>query len=148
MYGIDAAGREEDELGAVAARELEAVVGADEVGLERIGGVAAHPDQRRRLGRALDQGVDRLDGRKRARDRGRRPRRTDPGGLEAGQVELRAGPVQVVERDHLPVGMAVGERDREVGADEAGAPGDQDGGQAAMSVDEVPVVSPLGRTNS
>ncbi len=125
-YGIDAAGREEDELGPVAARELEAVVGADEVGLERIGGIAGHPDQRRGLGRALDQRVDRLERRAARRGRARRRARTrTPAASSRGRLSSEPRPVEVVERDQLPVGMAVGERHAEVGADEPGPPGDQ-----------------------
>ena len=50
----------------------------------------------------------------------------DPGLAQPRQVQLRAAPHQVVERDDLPVGMALGQRDAEVAADEAGAAGDQD----------------------
>ena len=45
---------------------------------------------------------------------------------QARQVELRAAAVEVVERDDLPVGVAGGEREREVRADEARAAGDED----------------------
>ena len=50
----------------------------------------------------------------------------DPGLLQPRQVELGAAAVEVVEGDELPVGMALGERNREVGADEAGAACDED----------------------
>ena len=48
----------------------------------------------------------------------------DAGLAQPRQVELRAAPVEVVERDDLPVGMALGEREGEVRADEAGSAGD------------------------
>ena len=56
-----------------------------------------------------------------------------PASSQPRQVQLRAAPVEVVERDDLPVGMARGERDGEVGADEAGAAGDQEAVHAEPS---------------
>ena len=50
----------------------------------------------------------------------------DAGLAQARQVQLRAAAHQVVERDDLPVGVALGQRYSEIGADEAGAAGDQD----------------------
>ena len=47
-----------------------------------------------------------------------------PASSQPRQVQLRAAPVEVVERDDLPVGVPRGERDGEVGADEAGAAGE------------------------
>ena len=52
---VDAAGREEDDEGAVAAGQLEAVVGAGEVGVDEVAGVAVDAAHHRGLGRALDQ---------------------------------------------------------------------------------------------
>ena len=57
----------------------------------------------------------------------------DPGLLEPRQVQFRAAAVEVVERDDLPVGVAGGERDGEVGADEAGPAGDQQAVQDGRS---------------
>ncbi len=55
---VDAAGREEDDEGAVAAGQLEAVVGAGQVGVDEVAGVAVDAAHHRGLGRALDQGRD------------------------------------------------------------------------------------------
>ena len=129
-HRVDAAGREEDDEGAVAAGQLEAVVGAGEVGVDEVAGVAVDAAHHRGLGRALDQGVDPRHERSRSSGSRTSPLdELDPRLLQARQVELRAAPVEVVERDDLPVGMARGERDGEVGADEAGAAGDQQAAQ-------------------
>ena len=72
--------------------------------------IASKRAGRREVGRLAHVAVDELD----------------PGLAQPRQVELGAAPHQVVERDDLPVGMALGERDAEVAADEAGAAGDQD----------------------
>ena len=99
-------------------------------------GVAVEARQHRRLGRALDERVRRLERAQVARARARRRGRTRRPPREAREVELRAAAVEVVERDELPVGVALGEGDGEVGADEAGAAGDEDphGGRSVASV--------------
>ena len=50
----------------------------------------------------------------------------DPGLAQAREVQLGPAPLEVVERDELPVRMTRGEADGEVGADEAGATGEED----------------------
>ena len=49
----------------------------------------------------------------------------DPGLLQARQVELGTAPIEVVERQDLPIGMPGGQGDGEVGADESRPAGDQ-----------------------
>ena len=105
---VDPAGREEDEEGAVAPGELEAVVGAGQVGVDEVGGVAVGPAHHRGLGRALDQG----------RDLGQAVEvggladvaadELDAGLLEPRQVQLRAAAVEVVEGEDLPLGVPRG----------------------------------------
>ena len=119
--GIDAAGGEEDDVGAVAARELEAVVRADEVRLHDEVGARAHAGQHRRLRRALD---DRLH----LADRGEvvalahvAVHEAHAGLAQPREVELGAAPLERVERDHLGLGALLGEREAEVRPDEAGA---------------------------
>src|SRR5581483_7940025 len=50
----------------------------------------------------------------------------DPGFTQARQIELRSPPREVVESHHLPVGVQRCQADRQRGADEACATGDQD----------------------
>ncbi len=69
--------------------------------------IASSPEKRREIPRLAHVAADELD----------------PGLLQPRQVELRAAPVEVVERDDLPLGVPCGQRDGEVGADEAGATG-------------------------
>ena len=49
----------------------------------------------------------------------------DPGGLQPRQVQLRAATVEVVEGEDLPLRMARRQRNRQVGAHEAGPAGNQ-----------------------
>jgi hypothetical protein len=122
---IDAAGGDEHHLGAVAARQLEAVVGADQVRLHDIVGARSHPGQHGRLGRALDDRLDRLEREQvlaRAHVAVHEP---DAGLAQARQVELRAPPLERVERDDVDPRAARGEREAQTGADEAGPAGDE-----------------------
>ena len=61
-HGIDAARGEEDHPRAVATGQLQRVVGTHEVRLDRIAGRPVDSREHRRLGRALDQRVDRIEG--------------------------------------------------------------------------------------
>ena len=131
---VDAAGREEEEEGAGAARLLEAVVSAGEVRVDEVGGVAVDAAHHRGLGRALDQGIERAEAGEVVWLADVALHELDPGLLQAGQVELRAAPVEVVERDDLPLGVARGQRHCEVGADEAGAAGDYEAVQSWATV--------------
>jgi hypothetical protein len=110
-------------LGRVAPRQLQAVPGAEQIRLDRVVGRAVGAGQGRRLGRALNDRVDRLDGQHvrrlahvavpEAHARVPQPR----------QVQLRSAPHQAVDRDDLPVGVAGTQRHRQICADEAGAAG-------------------------
>ena len=125
-HRVDPAGREEDEEGGVAPRQLEAVVGAGEVRVDEVAGVAVDAAHHRGLRRALDQRVQPLH-------LGEVPRlahvtfdEPHPRLLHPRQVQPRAAPVEVVECDDLPVRVPGGEGDCEVRADESRPAGDQD----------------------
>ena len=123
--GIDAAGREEDHLRAVAAGELEAVVRAEQVRLHDEVGARAHPGEHRRLGRALDDRLHGLDREQVVALAHVAVDELDAGRAQAREVELGAAALERVERDHLGAGCALGEREAEVRADEAGAARDE-----------------------
>ena len=114
----------------MASRELEAVVGADQVRLERIRGIAAHAGQGGGLSRALDEHVDRPGFVQSLAIANVAIDELHPAASQSSEVQLRPAPVQVVEGDHLVLGIG-GEGDTDAGADEAGAAGDQDAAHAA-----------------
>ena len=140
---VDPAGREEDEEGAVAPGELEAVVGAGQVGVDQIGGVAVGPAHHRGLGRALDQGGDLGQAVEVGGLADVAADELDPGLLEARQVQLRAAPVEVVEREDLPIGVPGGEGNGQIRADEAGPAGDQDPRHDPGKLSPIPAGKPI-----
>ena len=104
---IDAARREEDDLGAVASGQLEAVVRAEQVRADDVLRRAVDAGERGWLGGALDDArrPARAPVGRRARERRRgRTRHRPP---QPRQVQLRSAALQVVERDDLPVRVAV-----------------------------------------
>src|SRR3954451_19565722 len=105
-HWVDAAGREEDDEGAVAPRQLQAVVGAGEVGVDEVAGVAVDPAHRRRLGRALYQRRQLRQGLQIGGLADVALDEPHPRLLQLGQIQFRAPPVEVVEDQDLPLGMA------------------------------------------
>ena len=94
--------------------------------MDGVGRLAVGAGQDGGLRRALDQRVDSFDRRELLEVPDVALHERDPGSVQARQVELGAAPVEVVVGDELPIGMALGEGDAEVGAHEAGTPCDQD----------------------
>jgi hypothetical protein len=122
---IDAAGREEDHLRAVAAGELEAVVGPEQVRLHDVVGAGAHPGQHGRLGRALHHRVDGLEPGQVVALAHVTVHERDPRLAQPRKVELGAAALERVERDHLGRGPGFGQREAEARADEARAARDE-----------------------
>jgi hypothetical protein len=125
---VDAARRQEDELGAVAGRLLQAVVGAHQVRVHDEAGGAVGAGHHRRLGGALDERVERPRGPQVVRLAHVPVDEAHAGLAQAGHVELRASAVQAVERDELPARMPGEQLEGQVGPDEPGAAGDEDAG--------------------
>ncbi len=105
-HGIDAAGREKHQVGALAAGQLQAVVGAEQVGLHHVLGRPSNPasaeGSAEHSTRASTSRAARGGHRACARRRGEASRRRPAGG--AGSA--RAAAPEVVEGGDRPVGMA------------------------------------------
>ena len=113
--------------------QLEAVVGAEQVGLDHIVGTAVDTGQGRGLGRTFDERVDRGDGQEIVELADVGVLELDPGRPQAGQVQLRATTAQVVDGEQLPVGVTAGQAQGRVGSDEAGTAGHEDAHGAIFS---------------
>ena len=110
----------------MAAGELEAVIGADEVRLDEDARRAADARHDARLGRALDERVDLADGEQILELADVAVGERDARLAQPREVQLAAAAVEAVERDDLVLWMARRERDSEVRADEPGAARDED----------------------
>ena len=97
---------------------------ADEVRLHDEVGAAPHAGEHRRLGRALDDRLHRLEPEQVTALAHVAVHERHAGVAQASEVELGAAALERVERHHLRA--ALGEREAEVGADEAGAAGHED----------------------
>jgi hypothetical protein len=125
-HGIDAAGGQEDHLRTAPRRQLEAVVGAHQVGVEDEARVASDTREYGWLGGALDERVElahRVQVLGVAHVAVDEP---DTGSTQTRQIQLRTTPVKVVERDDRPVGMALSEAQRQARPHEPRAAGDED----------------------
>ena len=84
------------------------------------------PGEHRRLRRALDDRLDRLDREQVLARAHVAVHERHAGRAQPREVELGAAALERVERDDLDARMALGERQAQAGADEAGAARDED----------------------
>jgi hypothetical protein len=118
---VDATRRQEDDLRAAASRKLEAMVGADEVGLHHV--VAA--DEHRGLGGAFDHGVE-LTCRKHVVEHANvAVEELHVRLAESSEIHLGSAAAEIVKRHNSPPRPASCQPDRHVAADKACAAGDQ-----------------------
>ena len=122
-HRVDPARRQEHDVDLMAAGELEAVVGPQEVRSHKVIGAAIKPGERGWLRRALQQRVGRAGAQQIVEEADIPVLKRHPGAAQPRQVQLRTPAVEVVEGGDFPVGMARGEPDRHVGADESGTAG-------------------------
>jgi hypothetical protein len=130
---VDAAGGEEQQERAPAARRLQAVIGALQVGGDQVARVAVETGEDRGLRRALDDRLG-LAGRQQVLQRADVAVAELHGGLaQPRQVQLAAAPAEVVERHDGPVRAALRQAQRDTCPDEAGSPCDQNSQPTAQA---------------
>ena len=111
--------------------ELKAVVGAAEIGVDhQLAPTGRAIGADRRLGGGLDDCVELAEARQRRPLTNVDLAEAHARPLEPGQVQLGAGTVEVVRGKELPVGMSLGEGNRETRSDETSPAGYQEAHRA------------------
>ena len=126
--GVDAAGGEENEAGAVGLAELEHVHRAPEVVLDELAGArfAVHAGEDARVGGGIDDPVDGGERFEVARGAEIAVEEFNAEFFQGVAVGLAAGADKIVEADESVAGAGFGEGAREGAADKAAHTGDQD----------------------
>ena len=122
---VDPARRQENHCAAMAARMVEAVDRAEQVGVEQIAGAAVVAGMHRRLGRAFD---DQIGFREAVEILGIADvamNKRDTAGAQPGQRQFAAAAVKIVKGKNLAA-AALRQQHSQIRADKTGPSGDQD----------------------